>query len=62
MLNHSFATGELPQTLKGANICLILKKGKGLDSCASYRPIALLKVDRKLLSKIFDSPLENLLF
>lgn len=57
----SFATGELPQTLKRANISLVLKKGKVLESCAAYRPIALLKVDRKLLSKILDSPSENLL-
>lgn len=36
------------------------KKGKCPESCASYRPIALLNVDRKLLS-VLASHLENLL-
>ena len=61
MLNHSFTTTELPQTLREANISLILKKGKCPESCASYRPIALLNVDRKLLSKIRATRLEDLL-
>jgi len=54
-------TGEFPQTLKEANMSSILKKGKCSDSCRSYRPIALLNVERKLLSKILASCLENLL-
>lgn len=58
MFNHSFITGEFPQTLKEANISLILKKGKCPDLCGSYRPIALLNVDRKLLSKILATRLE----
>lgn len=61
MFNHSFITGEVPQTLREVNISLILKKGKCPDSCGSYRPIALLNVDRKLLSKILAPRLENLL-
>ncbi len=61
MFSHSFTTGEFPHTLKEANISLNLKKGKCPDSCSSYRPIALLNVDRKLLSKILASRLENLL-
>lgn len=61
MFNHSFTTGEFPQILKEANISLILKKGKCPDSCRSDRPIALLNVDWKLLSKILASRLEYLL-
>ena len=59
MFNHSFTTGEFPRTLKEANVSLILKKGKCSDSCGSYRPIALLNVDRKLLSKILASRLKK---
>ncbi|KAL0147173.1 hypothetical protein M9458_057697, partial [Cirrhinus mrigala] len=44
-----------------ANISLILKKGKCPESCASYRPIALLNSDQKLLSKILASRLEKVL-
>lgn len=61
MFNHSFTAGEFPQTLREANISLILKKGKCPDFCRSYRPIALLNVDRKLLSKILASCFKNLL-
>lgn len=61
MFNHSFISEEFPQTMKEANISVILKKGKCPESCSSYRPIALLNVDRKLLSKILASRLENYL-
>jgi len=52
---------ELPKTLREANITLILKRGKNPDLCSSYRPIALLNVDRKLLSKILALRLEKIL-
>ncbi len=61
MFNHSFSTAEFPQTLEEADISLILKKGKCPKSCSSYRLIALLNVDRKLLSKILATNLEDLL-
>lgn len=61
MLNHSFENGILPPSLREANISLILKKGKCPESCASYRPIALLNSDQKLLSKILASRLEKVL-
>lgn len=47
MLSYSFKSGVLPNTMMDANISLILKKGEPADDCASYRPIALLDVDRK---------------
>lgn len=61
MLNHLFENGILPQSLREANISLILKKGKCLDNCASHRPKALLNFDQKLLSKILALRLEKVL-
>ena len=61
MLNHSFESGILPQSLRETNISLILKKGKFSDHCASYRPIDLLNLDQKLLSKILAMRLEKVL-
>ena len=61
MLNHSFETEILPQSLREANISLLLKKGKCPEKCASYRPIALLNSDQKLLSKILALRLEKVL-
>ena len=57
MFNHSFSTTELPQTLKEADISLIFKKGKHPESCSSYRLIAILNVNQKLLSKILATHL-----
>lgn len=50
-----------PPTLNLANINLILKKDKPSDICGSYRPISLIVVDSKLLSKLLDMRLEKLL-
>uniref|UniRef100_A0A3B3BVU9 Reverse transcriptase domain-containing protein n=1 Tax=Oryzias melastigma TaxID=30732 RepID=A0A3B3BVU9_ORYME len=61
MLEHSFISGSLPQSLREANITLILKKGKDSEHCSSYRPIALLNQDLKLLSKILALRLEKVL-
>lgn len=61
LLNHSFVNGILPRSLRETNISVILKKGKPPDNCASYRPIALLNPDLKLLSKILALRLEKVL-
>ena len=59
MLSYSFKSGALPTTMMDANISLILKKkNKPADDCASYKPIALLDVDLKLLAKILAGRLE----
>jgi len=50
--NESFNTGTLPLTLTQASISLIPEKGKNPPHCKSYRPILLLNVDLKILSKI----------
>lgn len=61
MYNDSFMKGILPMSLREANISLILKKGKPSEDCGSYRPISLLNVDLKILSKILAKRLEKLL-
>lgn len=61
MFNEVFSNNELPQTLREANISVLLKKGKCPESCASYRPISLLNVDRKILAKILATCLVSCL-
>lgn len=61
MYNESFILSKLPSTLTQASISLILKKNKDPLSCASYRPISLLSVDLKLLSKLLAKRLESVL-
>ena len=61
MLEHSFTSGILPQSLREADITLIYKKGKNPEDCSGYRPIALLNQDLKLLSKILALRLEKVL-
>lgn len=61
MFNHSFECGILPPSLREARISLILKKGKCPENCTSYRPISLLNVDLKILSKVLARRLEGLL-
>lgn len=61
MFNESFASSSLPPTLNQASISLILKKNKDPLACSSYRPISLLNVDFKLLSKMLALRLETVL-
>lgn len=61
MLHESFASLSLPPTLNQASISLILKKNKDPIACSSYRPISLLNVDLKLLSKMLALRLETVL-
>lgn len=49
MFNGAFSNNKLPQTLREANIALILKKGECPESCGSYRPVSLLNVDQNIL-------------
>ena len=50
--NEAFQHRCLPDTLLKATISLILKNGKDPLLCGSYRPISLLNVDLKILSKV----------
>lgn len=61
MFTESFSLGILPHTLNQACISLLLKKGKNPLQCGSYRPISLLNVDFKLLSKLLARRLETVL-
>lgn len=51
-LAQAFSSGTLPVTLRQASISLLAKKNKDLLLCTSYRPISLLNVDFKVLSKV----------
>lgn len=52
MFHPSHAAGSLPDSLMEANIIILLKPDKDPMDCSSYRPISLLNVDYKLLTKI----------
>lgn len=61
MYNESYTSLMLPSTLTQATISLILKKNKDPLDCGSYRPISLLNVDFKLLSKLLALRLDPIL-
>lgn len=61
MFDESFELGRLPQTLHQVSISLLLKEGKDPLAFSSYRPISLLNVDFKLLSKLLAQRLESFL-
>lgn len=61
MYTYSFQIGTLPPTLLRATVSLILKKDKDPLSCNSYRPISLINVDYKILSKLLAKRLETVL-
>lgn len=61
MFLDSFRNGCLPPSLNLANISLILKKNKPPEECGSYRPVSLINVDSKILSKVLARRLENCL-
>lgn len=53
-------TNKLPQTLSQAMISVILKKDRDPQKCESYRPISLLNVDYKILTKVIALRLEKI--
>ncbi|KAJ0009658.1 hypothetical protein NQD34_001360 [Periophthalmus magnuspinnatus] len=59
--NKSFEEARLPKSMYQANITLIPKKSKNVELCSSYRPISLLGVDNKILSKILALRLEKVM-
>lgn len=52
VFNESFTTGSLPPTMQQAVISLIPKKDKDPLECSAFRPISLLNMDSKILSKM----------
>ena len=59
LYNDSFQKGRLPDTLSQSCISLLLKKDKDPLLCGSRRPISLLNVDLKILSKILYNRLRQ---
>lgn len=60
-LQNLLDCGVAPESWKTASICLIPKKDKDPQECASYRPISLLNTDYKILAKILARRLETVL-
>lgn len=60
MYIESFGVSTLPPTLRQANISLLLKPNKNPLEYSSYRPLSLLNVDFKILSKLLALRLDRL--
>ena len=60
-LNYAFEKGELSSSQRQAVITLIEKKGKDKCYLKNWRPISLLNVDTKILSKALSTRIERLL-
>lgn len=60
-LQNLLDNGVAPESWRTASICLIPKKDKDPQECASYRPISLLNTDYKILAKILARRLETVL-
>ena len=58
---ESFSNGKLPESLRTGVIVLIEKKGKDRADIANWRPITLLGVDYKLLTKTLGERLKGVL-
>lgn len=61
MYNEAFERGTLPLTLTQALISLILKKDKDPIECKNYRPISLISLDTKILTKILANRLSKVI-
>ena len=60
-IQQSFVEGELSKSQKQAIIKLIEKKGRDKRFIKNWRPISLLKVDMKLISKVLASHLKSVI-
>ncbi|KAF7645264.1 hypothetical protein LDENG_00207280 [Lucifuga dentata] len=61
MFEYSFKQSTLPQTLTEAIITVLLKPGKDPLDYNSYRPISLLNIDVKILSKVLTSRIDSIM-
>ena len=60
-LNFSFEQGELSVTQRQAVITLIEKQGKDRNLIKNWRPISLLNVDYKILTKVLALRIKSIL-
>ena len=60
IFNRSLTTAEVPQDLRSADVCPILKKGL-LTDMGNYRPISLTSVPGKVLESIIKDRVVNIL-
>lgn len=61
VLQETFECGSMPDSFNEAIISLIPKKDKDLTDPANYRPISLINVDCKILSKVLALRLDKVL-
>ena len=61
MVNECFEKGEMSCSQKHAVITLIEKKGKDRTFLENWRPISLVNVDTKIMSKVIASRIKNVL-
>ena len=59
--NECFEKGEVSLSQKQAVITLIEKKGKDRSLLENWRPISLVNVDAKIMSKVIATRLKNVL-
>lgn len=57
MIRDTFKNKQLPPSLSEANICVLLKKDKDDTDSGSYRPVALLNYDLKIITKVLANRL-----
>ena len=60
-INYTYQFGELSNTQKQAIITLIEKKGRDKRLIKNWRPISLINVDAKIISKVLAKRLEKVL-
>ena len=60
-VNECFEKGEMSVSQKPAVITLIEKKGKDRSSLENWRPISLLNVDTKIMTKVLAARIKEVL-
>ena len=60
-ISYSYEFGELSNSQKQAIITLIEKKGKDKRLIKNWRPISLINIDAKIISKVLANRLEKVL-
>ena len=60
-VNESFKFGEISNTQRKAVITLIEKQGKDRTLMENWRPISLINVDAKIISKVIAARVKNVL-